>query len=107
MSAPQFGSDVDAMDDAEQTPPPPPPGCAPLALRAPALPPASLIAVGVRRSYLSPSHAEAESLRWKRKMEEGALGAADFRNYWRVTVPWVYSPEPNGSCLCELCDASR
>ncbi|KAL6265276.1 hypothetical protein P5V15_002056 [Pogonomyrmex californicus] len=36
---------------------------------------------------------------WMEKMEKGVLTNINFREYWRVWVPKIYSPERNGNCL--------
>ncbi|XP_063240177.1 E3 ubiquitin-protein ligase UBR2 [Bacillus rossius redtenbacheri] len=36
---------------------------------------------------------------WMEKLEKGILSPTHFKDHWRVWVPKIYSPEPNGSCL--------
>ncbi|XP_015515354.1 E3 ubiquitin-protein ligase UBR2 [Neodiprion lecontei] len=36
---------------------------------------------------------------WMDKMSKGLLSCAHFKEHWRIWVPKIYSPEPNGSCL--------
>ncbi|XP_075982328.1 ubr1 ubiquitin ligase isoform X2 [Anticarsia gemmatalis] len=51
------------------------------------------------KRFTLPSRADAVVELWKTKMEEGALAPAHFLDHWRVTVPRIYSPQPNRSCL--------
>ncbi|KAG6465522.1 hypothetical protein O3G_MSEX015204 [Manduca sexta] len=32
-------------------------------------------------------------------MADGVLSPAHFQDHWRVTVPRIYSPQPNRTCL--------
>ncbi|XP_046748290.1 E3 ubiquitin-protein ligase UBR2 [Diprion similis] len=36
---------------------------------------------------------------WMDKMSKGLLSCTHFKEHWRIWVPKIYSPEPNGSCL--------
>ncbi|CAH2244029.1 jg16690 [Pararge aegeria aegeria] len=36
---------------------------------------------------------------WRTKLAEGVLSPAHFQDHWRVTVPRIYSPQPNRTCL--------
>src|SRR5436309_843295 len=36
---------------------------------------------------------------WTEKMNKGVLTSINFREYWRVWVPKIYSPACNGNCL--------
>ncbi|XP_072755009.1 E3 ubiquitin-protein ligase UBR2 [Anoplolepis gracilipes] len=36
---------------------------------------------------------------WTEKMNKGVLTSINFREYWRVWVPKIYSPERNANCL--------
>lgn len=36
---------------------------------------------------------------WMEKMNKGVLTSDNFREYWRICVPKIYSPEHNGNCL--------
>ncbi|KAG7206391.1 hypothetical protein KM043_003754 [Ampulex compressa] len=36
---------------------------------------------------------------WMEKMSKGVLSYTHFKEYWRIWVPKIYSPEPNGNCL--------
>ncbi|RLU23362.1 hypothetical protein DMN91_003566 [Ooceraea biroi] len=36
---------------------------------------------------------------WMDKMNKGVLTSTNFREYWRIWVPKIYSPECNGNCL--------
>ncbi|XP_076675682.1 ubr1 ubiquitin ligase [Andrena cerasifolii] len=36
---------------------------------------------------------------WMDKMNKGTLSYTHFKGHWKVWVPKIYSPEPNGNCL--------
>lgn len=36
---------------------------------------------------------------WTEKMNKGVLKSINFREYWRIWVPKIFSPERNGNCL--------
>lgn len=36
---------------------------------------------------------------WMDKMSKGMLTSTHFKEHWRIWVPKIYSPEPNGNCL--------
>ncbi|KAJ9589000.1 hypothetical protein L9F63_017695 [Diploptera punctata] len=36
---------------------------------------------------------------WNDKLKKGILSCTHFKEHWRIWVPKIYSPEPNGSCL--------
>ncbi|XP_069676845.1 E3 ubiquitin-protein ligase UBR2 isoform X3 [Periplaneta americana] len=36
---------------------------------------------------------------WNEKLKKGVLSCTHFKEHWRIWVPKIYSPEPNGSCL--------
>lgn len=36
---------------------------------------------------------------WMEKMNKGVLSLTHFKEHWRIWVPKIYSPEPNGNCL--------
>ncbi|XP_063980844.1 E3 ubiquitin-protein ligase UBR2 isoform X2 [Diachasmimorpha longicaudata] len=36
---------------------------------------------------------------WMDKMSKGILTSTHFKEHWRIWVPQIYSPEPNGNCL--------
>ncbi|XP_046835052.1 E3 ubiquitin-protein ligase UBR2 [Vespa crabro] len=36
---------------------------------------------------------------WMDKMSKGVLSLTHFKEHWRIWVPKIYSPEPNGNCL--------
>ncbi|XP_043277613.1 E3 ubiquitin-protein ligase UBR2 [Venturia canescens] len=36
---------------------------------------------------------------WMDKMSKGILSSTHFKEHWRIWVPKIYSPEPNGNCL--------
>ncbi|XP_011302105.1 E3 ubiquitin-protein ligase UBR2 [Fopius arisanus] len=36
---------------------------------------------------------------WMDKMSKGILTSTHFKEHWRIWVPNIYSPEPNGNCL--------
>ncbi|XP_034933670.1 E3 ubiquitin-protein ligase UBR2 [Chelonus insularis] len=36
---------------------------------------------------------------WMDKMNKGMLTSTHFKEHWRIWVPKIYSPEPNGNCL--------
>lgn len=36
---------------------------------------------------------------WMDKMSKGILTSTHFKEHWRIWVPKIYSPEPNGNCL--------
>ncbi|XP_032523092.1 E3 ubiquitin-protein ligase UBR1 isoform X1 [Danaus plexippus] len=46
-----------------------------------------------------PAKADALVKLWQTKMAEGVLSPAHFQDHWRVTVPRIYSPQPNRTCL--------
>ncbi|XP_047998255.1 LOW QUALITY PROTEIN: E3 ubiquitin-protein ligase UBR1 [Leguminivora glycinivorella] len=49
--------------------------------------------------FTLPAKADAVVELWRAKMAEGVLSPAHFQDHWRVTVPRIYSPQPNRSCL--------
>ncbi|CAB3225335.1 unnamed protein product [Arctia plantaginis] len=49
--------------------------------------------------FTLPARADAIVELWRTKMEEGVLSPAHFLDHWRVTVPRIYSPQPNRTCL--------
>nr|XP_049697372.1 E3 ubiquitin-protein ligase UBR1 isoform X4 [Helicoverpa armigera] len=49
--------------------------------------------------FTLPGRADAVVELWRSKMEEGVLAPAHFLDHWRVTVPRIYSPQPNRTCL--------
>lgn len=49
--------------------------------------------------FTLPARADAVVELWRSKMEEGVLSPAHFLDHWRVTVPRIYSPQPNRTCL--------
>lgn len=36
---------------------------------------------------------------WTDKLRKGLLSCSHFKEHWRIWVPKIYSPEPNGNCL--------
>lgn len=48
-----------------------------------------------------PARADEVLELWRTKMQEGVLSPAHFLDHWRVTVPRIYSPQPNRTCLGE------
>ncbi|XP_045778692.1 E3 ubiquitin-protein ligase UBR1 isoform X1 [Maniola jurtina] len=46
-----------------------------------------------------PARADAVVELWRTKLAEGVLSPAHFQDHWRVTVPRIYSPQPNRTCL--------
>lgn len=51
--------------------------------------------------FTLPGRADAVVELWRSRMEEGVLAPAHFQDHWRVTVPRIYSPQPNRTCLGE------
>ncbi|KAF9424340.1 hypothetical protein HW555_000479 [Spodoptera exigua] len=51
------------------------------------------------RTFTLPGRGDAVVELWRSKMEEGVLAPAHFLDHWRVTVPRIYSPQPNRTCL--------
>ncbi|XP_028170096.1 E3 ubiquitin-protein ligase UBR1 [Ostrinia furnacalis] len=49
--------------------------------------------------FTLPSRADAVLELWRTKMAEGVLSPGHFQDHWRVTVPRIYSPLPNRTCL--------
>ncbi|CAH2055648.1 unnamed protein product, partial [Iphiclides podalirius] len=49
--------------------------------------------------YTLPTRADAVVELWRSKLAEGVLSPAHFLDHWRVTVPRIYSPQPNRTCL--------
>ncbi|XP_073954798.1 ubr1 ubiquitin ligase isoform X3 [Choristoneura fumiferana] len=49
--------------------------------------------------FTLPAKADAVVELWRTKMAEGVLAPSYFMDHWRVTVPRIYSPQPNRSCL--------
>ncbi|KAF9824715.1 hypothetical protein SFRURICE_010322 [Spodoptera frugiperda] len=49
--------------------------------------------------FTLPGRGDAVVELWRSKMEEGVLAPAHFLDHWRVTVPRIYSPQPNRTCL--------
>ncbi|KAM3966089.1 LOW QUALITY PROTEIN: ubr1 ubiquitin ligase [Aphomia sociella] len=49
--------------------------------------------------FTLPARAFAVVELWRAKMAEGVLSPAHFHDHWRVTVPRIYSPQPNRTCL--------
>ncbi|XP_052749909.1 E3 ubiquitin-protein ligase UBR1 isoform X2 [Galleria mellonella] len=49
--------------------------------------------------FTLPARADAVVELWRAKMAEGVLSPAHFHDHWRVTVPRIYSPQPNRTCL--------
>ncbi|XP_041969901.1 E3 ubiquitin-protein ligase UBR1 isoform X2 [Aricia agestis] len=49
--------------------------------------------------FTLPSRADAVVELWRTKMAEGVLSSTHFQDHWRVTVPRIYSPQPNRTCL--------
>ncbi|XP_026318050.1 E3 ubiquitin-protein ligase UBR1 [Hyposmocoma kahamanoa] len=49
--------------------------------------------------FTLPARADAVVELWRAKMTEGVLSPAHFQDHWRVTVPRIYSPQPNRTCL--------
>ncbi|KAJ2945313.1 hypothetical protein O0L34_g9400 [Tuta absoluta] len=49
--------------------------------------------------FTLPARADAVVEQWRAKMAEGVLSPAHFQDHWRVTVPRIYSPQPNRTCL--------
>nr|XP_026492514.1 E3 ubiquitin-protein ligase UBR1 isoform X1 [Vanessa tameamea] len=49
--------------------------------------------------FTLPARADAVVELWRTKMAEGVLSPAHFQDHWRVTVPRIYSPQPNRTCL--------
>lgn len=52
--------------------------------------------------FTLPGRGDAVVELWRSKMEEGVLAPAHFLDHWRVTVPRIYSPQPNRTCLGEF-----
>jgi E3 ubiquitin-protein ligase UBR2 len=44
---------------------------------------------------------------WNHKLTSGVLSCRHFKEYWRIWVPKIYSPEPNRSCLDWSFDESK
>ncbi|XP_032673468.1 E3 ubiquitin-protein ligase UBR2 [Odontomachus brunneus] len=44
---------------------------------------------------------------WMEKMNKGVLTSLNFREFWRVWVPKIYSPERNGNCLAWSIDEAK
>ncbi|EFN77425.1 E3 ubiquitin-protein ligase UBR2 [Harpegnathos saltator] len=44
---------------------------------------------------------------WMEKMNKGILTSLNFREFWRVWVPKIYSPERNGNCLAWSIDENK
>lgn len=44
---------------------------------------------------------------WMEKMNKGVLTSLNFREYWRVWVPTIFSPERNGNCLAWNIDEAK
>lgn len=36
---------------------------------------------------------------WREKFEKGVLSCTHFKEHWRLWVPKLLSPDPNGNCL--------
>ncbi|XP_037303445.1 E3 ubiquitin-protein ligase UBR1 isoform X2 [Manduca sexta] len=49
--------------------------------------------------FTLPARADAVVELWRSKMADGVLSPAHFQDHWRVTVPRIYSPQPNRTCL--------
>ncbi|CAG5053999.1 unnamed protein product [Parnassius apollo] len=49
--------------------------------------------------FTLPARADAVVELWRTKLAEGVLSPAHFQDHWRVTVPRIYSPQPNRTCL--------
>ncbi|CAH0663514.1 unnamed protein product [Chilo suppressalis] len=49
--------------------------------------------------FTLPARAEAVVELWRMKLAEGVLSPSHFQDHWRVTVPKIYSPQPNRTCL--------
>ncbi|XP_060806415.1 E3 ubiquitin-protein ligase UBR1 [Amyelois transitella] len=49
--------------------------------------------------FTLPARADAVVELWRSKMAEGVLAPSHFQDHWRVTVPRIYSPQPNRTCL--------
>lgn len=49
--------------------------------------------------FLSIARADEVLELWRTKQAEGILTQSHFQDHWRVTVPRMYSPHPNRSCL--------
>ncbi|XP_050682744.1 E3 ubiquitin-protein ligase UBR1 isoform X2 [Leptidea sinapis] len=57
--------------------------------------------------FTLPACADAVVEQWRTKMDEGVLSQAHFQDHWRVTVPRIYSPQSNRSCLDLTYDEER
>ncbi|XP_045504697.1 E3 ubiquitin-protein ligase UBR1 isoform X2 [Colias croceus] len=49
--------------------------------------------------YTLPARGDAIVELWRTKMAEGVLSPTHFQDHWRITVPRIYSPQPNRTCL--------
>ncbi|XP_037871161.1 E3 ubiquitin-protein ligase UBR1 isoform X2 [Bombyx mori] len=49
--------------------------------------------------YTLPARADAVVELWRKNLQEGVLAPSHFQDHWRVTVPRIYSPQPNRTCL--------
>ncbi|XP_053616126.1 E3 ubiquitin-protein ligase UBR1 isoform X2 [Plodia interpunctella] len=49
--------------------------------------------------FTLPARADAVVELWRSKVAEGVLATSHFQDHWRVTVPRIYSPQPNRTCL--------
>ncbi|XP_047516018.1 E3 ubiquitin-protein ligase UBR1 isoform X1 [Pieris napi] len=48
--------------------------------------------------FTLPARGDAVVELWRTKMEEGVLAPTHFQDHWRITVPRIYSPQPNRTC---------
>ncbi|CAK1542493.1 unnamed protein product [Leptosia nina] len=49
--------------------------------------------------FTLPARGDAVVELWRSKMAEGLLSPSHFQDHWRITVPRIYSPQPNRTCL--------
>ncbi|XP_068622953.1 E3 ubiquitin-protein ligase UBR1 [Battus philenor] len=51
------------------------------------------------KTFTLPARADAVVELWRTKLAEGVLSHAHFQDHWRVTVPRIFSPQPNRTYL--------
>ncbi|CAG9128752.1 unnamed protein product [Plutella xylostella] len=49
--------------------------------------------------FTMPTRADEVVELWRGKLADGSMSPNDFQDHWRVTVPRIYSPQPNRTCL--------